>query len=72
MTAHIDPSHDPDDGGPSGQTATDNLARLCRYHHRVKTGGDWTYRRDPSGVLRWTSPLGRTYAVDETGTFPQS
>jgi hypothetical protein len=63
---------------PPGQTSTDNLARLCRFHHRVKTHAGWTYRReythpdDPgSDVLRWTSPLGRHYTVDETGTYPQ-
>ena len=63
-------------GGPRGssppaQTASDNLARLCRFHHRVKTHGDWDYRRDPSGTLTWTSPLGRSYTVDETGTYPR-
>jgi hypothetical protein len=73
---HIDPYRwsDPEHPGgppPPAQTTTDNLARLCRYHHRVKTHSDWNYRRDPTGVLRWTSPLGRIHAVDETGTFPQ-
>ena len=34
---HIIEYLDPDDGGPPGQTNTHNLARLCRYHHRVKT-----------------------------------
>ncbi len=60
-------------GGPAppGQTASDNLARLCRYHHRVKTHTDWDYRRAPTGVLVWTSPLGATYLVDETGTYPR-
>ncbi len=31
----------PDRGGP---TATDNLAPLCRRHHRLKTKGRWHYR----------------------------
>ena len=69
-----DPQPDPDSPGssdpPPAQTSTDNLARLCRFHHRVKTHTAWTYRRDLTGVLRWTSPLGRSYAVDETGTYP--
>ena len=69
---HIDAYLDPDDGGPPGQTNTHNLARLCRYHHRVKTRGDWHYTHDPTtGVLTWTSPQGRTYTVDEHGTYPQ-
>ncbi len=61
-----------DDGGPPGQTSTGNLARLCRFHHRLKTHSSWTYERDPdSGTLLWTSPLGRRYAVDPTGTLPR-
>jgi hypothetical protein len=73
-----DPDHPEDPDPPPAQTSTDNLARLCRFHHRVKTHTGWTYRReltdpdDPhSDVLRWTSPLGRHYTVDETGTYPQ-
>ncbi len=34
---HIDPYVPTDDGGPPGQTSSANLARLCRFHHRVKT-----------------------------------
>jgi hypothetical protein len=74
-----DPDHPDEPDPPPGQTSTDNLARLCRFHHRVKTHTTWTYQRDPdpdpggpgSDVLRWTSPLGRRYTVDETGTYPQ-
>ena len=69
---HIDPYVPLDDGGPPGQTSTTNLAKLCRFHHRVKTRGGWVYRRDPDGVaLTWTSPLGRRYTVDEHGTLPR-
>ena len=67
---HIDPYVPVEDGGPPGQTSTTNLAKLCRFHHRVKTHGGWVYRRDPDGVgLTWTSPLGRSYTVDEHGTL---
>jgi hypothetical protein len=71
---HPDPHHPdgPPGDPPPGQTTTDNLARLCRYHHRVKTHNDWHYQRTPTGDLRWTSPLGRTYTVDENGTYPQN
>ncbi|XSS42092.1 HNH endonuclease signature motif containing protein [Propionibacteriaceae bacterium Y1685] len=37
-------------GGP---TATENLAPLCRHHHRLKTHTRWRYTRlDPPGELR--------------------
>ncbi len=69
---HIEPYLDPDDGGPPGQTSDLNLARLCRYHHRVKTHASWTYRRSPTeiGAYHWISPLGDHYLVDGTGTTP--
>ena len=43
---HIEPYLPPEDSGPPGQTSAVRLARLCRYHHRVKTHGGWHYRRD--------------------------
>ncbi len=67
---HIDPYVPVDDGGPPGQTSTTNLARLCRFHHRVKTHSEWDYRREPDGTLTWTSPLNRSYTVDAHGTRP--
>lgn len=57
---HIRP-YDPD--GPPGQTNPDNLAPLCRRHHRAKTFGRWRYRRDPDGTYTWTAPDGREHAV---------
>ena len=69
---HIVPFVPIDDGGPPGQTSSQNLARLCRFHHRVKTHGGWDYERDPDGALNWISPLGRVYTVDENGTYPRS
>jgi hypothetical protein len=65
---HIVAYADPDHGGPPAQTSTANLARLCRFHHRVKTHSDWDYRREPDGSLTWTSPLDRRYTVDHHGT----
>ena len=52
-------------GGP---TATSNLAALCRRHHRAKTFGGWTYRALAPGSYVWTSPTGRRYHRDHTGT----
>ena len=49
---------------PAGQTCPDNLAGLCRRHHRTKTFTAWKTRRDPNTPthdLIWTSPLGRTH-----------
>jgi hypothetical protein len=65
---HIDPYVPPDDGGPHGKTSTANTAKLCRYHYRVKTHGHWDYRRTGPTSLTWTSPQGRVYIVDHTGT----
>ncbi len=65
-----DDSDDPDGRPPPGQTATANLASLCRFHHRVKTHGGWHYQLRHDTVFTWTSPLGRRYTVDETGTRP--
>ena len=45
---------------------------LCRYHHRVKTFGGWSYTLTHDTVFTWTSPLGRRYGVDENGTRPLS
>ena len=56
---------DPTRGGP---TSTDNLAALCRRHHRLKTRGRWRYRMIDPGVFVWTSPLGHTYLRDHTGS----
>ncbi|MEX1288494.1 MAG: DUF222 domain-containing protein [Acidimicrobiia bacterium] len=52
------------DGGP---THTSNLAPLCRFHHRAKDEGGWSYRIDPDGTIHWTSPLGITYIVKRRG-----
>ncbi len=49
---------------PAGATCPDNLAGLCRRHHRTKTFSAWRVHRDPHAPthdLIWTSPLGRTY-----------
>jgi hypothetical protein len=50
-----------DEGGPPGQTSVQNLACLCRRHHRLKTFTAWRYQRLPDGDYQWTSPTGHTY-----------
>jgi hypothetical protein len=57
------------DGRPQpGPTSTDNLACLCRFHHRLKTHSAWRYRMVEPGVFEWTSPHGHRYRRDHTGT----
>ncbi|MDP3968537.1 MAG: HNH endonuclease signature motif containing protein, partial [Nocardioides sp.] len=52
---HIEPYVPPDDGGSPGQTRPENLAALCRRHHRLKTHGGWTYWRAGEGYT-WDPP----------------
>jgi hypothetical protein len=52
------------DGGPPGQTRPDNLAPLCRRHHRAKTFGDFTYHRLGDGSYEWTLPSGAHVTTD--------
>ncbi len=63
---HIEPYVPPDDGGPPGQTRPDNLAPLCRRHHRVKTHTAWEYKQIAPGMFTWTSPTGHQYDVRST------
>jgi hypothetical protein len=64
---HIEAFVEMDDGGPPGQTRPDNLAPLCRRHHRAKTHYGWTYQRNRDGSYTWTSPRGHRYTVDPRG-----
>jgi hypothetical protein len=60
---HIQPYVDPGEGGPPGQTRPDNLACLCRRHHRAKTLRLWRYTRTPDGHYLWHGPHGITATV---------
>ncbi|WP_237742854.1 HNH endonuclease, partial [Actinopolymorpha alba] len=46
-----------------GETSVENVAPLCRRHHRVKTEGDWKVEQTSPGHLRYTDPHGREYQV---------
>ena len=48
------------DGGP---TTENNLAPLCRHHHRAKHQAPWKPRRLPNGDHQFTSPLGHAYTT---------
>ena len=65
---HTVPFVPPDEGGPPGQTTPDNLGPLGRYHHRLKTHGDWRCTQPERGVFLWRSPHGHWARVDATGT----
>ncbi|RNM13837.1 HNH endonuclease signature motif containing protein [Nocardioides pocheonensis] len=52
-------------GGP---TSSDNLAALCRRHHRLKTHSGWTYTMLTPGEYLWRSPHGHAWLRDRTGT----
>jgi hypothetical protein len=66
----IEYDHDADaEGRPQpGPTQTDNLACLCRFHHRLKTHSAWRYTMVEPGVFEWTSPHGHRHRRDHTGT----
>jgi hypothetical protein len=61
---HIEPW---DDGGT---TTTDNVAALCRRHHRLKThGAGCSYRMLHPGTYLWTTPHGQRVLRDPSGTY---
>lgn len=44
---------------PDGRTDPDNLASLCRLHHRLMHEGGWSLRGDPEGTLEFVRPDGK-------------
>ncbi|HXH33890.1 MAG TPA: DUF222 domain-containing protein [Plantibacter sp.] len=44
-----------------GTTAADNLACLCRHHHRLKHQPGWHLEHGRAGTLSWKAPDGRHY-----------
>ena len=47
-----------------GATRHDNLAHLCRPHHRLKHNTDWRVNHAGGGALEWEAPSGRTYRTE--------
>lgn len=45
---------------PVGETSANNLAVLCRRHHRLKHEAGWSVTLTPDGVMTWTTPSGRS------------
>ncbi|WP_430331423.1 DUF222 domain-containing protein [Rhodococcus sp. ACT016] len=60
---------DHDDPACGGLTVPDNLACLCRKHHRLKTLGYWTVHQIGQGRLEWSDPSARTTITDPQGPF---
>jgi len=48
---------------PKGPTSRENLACLCRHHHRLKHNGNWQTRLHDDGTLTWTSPTRHRYTT---------
>ena len=42
-----------------GRTTDENLAPLCRYHHRIEHQHTWTYQRSDDGSYVWVTGLGQ-------------
>ncbi len=52
----------------AGPTTDDNLAPLCRRHHRLKTKTAWDYHTLDVGTWIWTDPHGLHYLRNHNGT----
>ena len=58
------------DWAAGGLTRHDNLAHLCRKHHRLKHETGLRMSQQPSGDIRWVSPAGREYVSTPARPFP--
>lgn len=59
---------DAEDRPQPGPTSTDNLAALCRFHHRLKTHTAWRYEMTGPGIFDWTSPHSHRFRRDRAGS----
>ena len=75
-TARCDLDHgqpfDHDNPTAGGPTTAHNLQCLCRWHHCLKTRGDWTVTALPGAVMSWTSPTGTTHETQPHGWIDHS
>jgi Domain of unknown function (DUF222) len=51
---------------PAGPTDECNFGPPCRRHHRCKQAPGWTLKQPEPGVMRWTTPSGRSYTTRPT------
>jgi hypothetical protein len=52
-----------------GHTRHDNLAHLCRKHHRLKHHTRWRMTQAADGVIQWASPTGRQHTTHPQHAF---
>ena len=51
---------------PAGPTCEGNLGPLCQRHHHAKHAPGWKLQQTQPGIMRWTTPSGRTYTTHPT------
>jgi hypothetical protein len=51
---------------PAGRTCECGLGPACRRHHKCKQAPGWRLDQPEPGVMRWTTPAGRTYTTMPT------
>jgi hypothetical protein len=51
---------------PAGETCEHNLSPPCSRHHHAKHAPGWKLEQTEPGVMRWTTPSGRTYTTRPT------
>jgi hypothetical protein len=51
---------------PAGASCECNLGPLCQRHHHAKHAPGWKLQQPEPGVMRWTTPSGRTYTTHPT------
>jgi Domain of unknown function (DUF222) len=51
---------------PAGATCEDNLSPQCQRHHHAKHAPGWKLQQTQPGVMRWTTPSGRSYTTRPT------
>jgi hypothetical protein len=51
---------------PAGATCEHNLGPACQRHHHAKHAPGWNLEQTEPGVMRWTTPSGRSYTTHPT------
>jgi hypothetical protein len=51
---------------PVGATCEHNLGPACQRHHHAKHAPGWKLEQTEPGVMRWTTPSGRSYTTHPT------
>ena len=51
---------------PAGASCECNLGPACQRHHHAKHAPGWKLEQTEPGVMRWTTPSGRTYTTHPT------